>query len=223
MFPDIEPQVPTKRFITNCNYWRFYSRKLGRMVSAYSWLERIYFHLLEFDSSVTYFCEQPIKICERIAGKTLNYIPDVLVLRGGHLVYVEIKPDERLVQFGNRRVPIKWPLIEEWADKYQQNIEFTTDKDMLADRLRIRNLLLIAPFLRATQFFPGSILRRQLMSGIKSTHPRRICDWIEDYAPTRPMETMGGIATLCQQGKIDLSLSSNLVVPQTLVQSYASH
>ena len=216
-----QPVVPSDKFIKNANHYRFFSHRLQRAVDAYSWLERMYLLSLEFDASVHYYCEQPIRISERINGKQLTYTPDVCVSRGAVSEFVEVKPYERLVLHNGKLVPWRWPRIQAWADKHDQTVSFVTDREILCDPLRMRNLLLLAPFLRAMQFFPGSPIRRLLYQDIKNSRPRRICDWVEDYNHVHPTELVGSLSVLYQHGRIDLPLSNALVTPSTVV-SHAS-
>lgn len=223
MIPDIHPIQPSKNFVTNTNHYRFYSLKTDRLVDAYSWLERINLLHLEFDPSVSWFCEQPIRIEERVGGRQLVYTPDTLVLRGGQLIYQEVKPDERLVQYGPERLPLRWPRVRQWAELHDHQIEFVTDVDLLSDRLRIRNLLLLAPFLRASQYLTDSSLRRSLFKGLHATRPRRICDWVEEFSTSTPLEVVNAIAVLYQQGRVHLPLSTELLTPNSLVVSHEYH
>lgn len=222
MLLNFQPVKPTKRFVTACNHYRFYSYKRKDDVDAYSWLERMHLLVLEFDVNVQEFCQQPLIIDEFVGAQRLRYVPDAVVLRSGTLTFQEVKPFERLVPYGSERLPRKWPLVRQWAETHQYDLEFVTDKEILADRLRLRNLLLLAPFLRATQFFPDTEVRRRLWGEIRDRRPRRICDWVEEFKTKSPTEVMACLAVLFQQGRIDLDLSQRLLTPNTLVTANAS-
>jgi hypothetical protein len=59
---------------------RFPSLKADRIVHARSSLEMDHFLDCELDSSVTTFCEQPLKLRYRLDGRVLEHQPDALVL-----------------------------------------------------------------------------------------------------------------------------------------------
>ena len=222
MFQDFQPVKPSKKFVTASNHYRFYSYKLDRDVDAYCWLERMNLLALEFDPGVQYFCERPLQIDEFVGTKQLRHVLNTVVLRSSTLTFQVVKPDECLVQYGSQRLPGGWPLIQQWAKIHQYQIEFVTDKEVLADLLRARNLLLLAPFLRATQFFPDAELRRRLWGEIRDRRPRRVCDWVEELQSASPTEVMAGLAVLFHQDRVDLDLSQRLLTPNTLVTANGS-
>jgi TnsA endonuclease N terminal len=56
-----------------------YSLKNGRHNDFESALERDFLQVLEFDSNVWYYCEQPITIEYELMGIVREYTPDVLI------------------------------------------------------------------------------------------------------------------------------------------------
>lgn len=70
---------------------KFPSIKLGRIVWYESLLERDYLYLLEIDSDVLYYQEQPGRIYYTIGGKNHHYTPDLLVHRKRIREIIEVK------------------------------------------------------------------------------------------------------------------------------------
>ncbi len=73
------------------------SLKLNNVVSFESSLERDYINILEFNSSVVHYCEQPIKIFYTLEDKEHYYVPDFFVRfndnREDELVEIKYKDD----------------------------------------------------------------------------------------------------------------------------------
>jgi hypothetical protein len=74
---------------------KFPSIKLGRLVWWESPLESDYIHLLEPDSAVTFYKEQPLRIRYTFRGKEHFYTPDFLVQIGSKIKIVEVKPEKK--------------------------------------------------------------------------------------------------------------------------------
>jgi hypothetical protein len=71
---------------------KFPSLKMGRIVWYESLLERDYMYLLEIDSDVLWYREQPGRIYYTLDGKRHRYTPDLLVQRGSGKQIIEVKP-----------------------------------------------------------------------------------------------------------------------------------
>ena len=82
---------------------RFASLKLKRMVYAESLLEKNCFRLLDFDSDVIYYREQPFKIFYFSNGDKHHYTPDIEVIRRHKKQIVEVKPFDQLNKEENIR------------------------------------------------------------------------------------------------------------------------
>jgi len=77
----------------------FPSQKNGRPIAFESLLERDYLFLLEFDSSVLSFTEQPFTIECYFEGRKYRYTPDTSVDRLDKIQVVEVKPKKKLDQY----------------------------------------------------------------------------------------------------------------------------
>jgi hypothetical protein len=95
------------RRITNHGFLKrigkFPSLKLGRMVWWESPVERDYIHLLEADSIVSFYQEQPLRIHFILDGKEYFYTPDFLVKRQSKIQIVEVKPEAKIHSEENQR------------------------------------------------------------------------------------------------------------------------
>ena len=92
---------------TKKNTGFFPSIKNERPVAFESLLERDYIYLLEYDSDVISYQEQPIKISFKIASRTYRYTPDFLVLRKNKIQLIEIKPKRKLEKLLNDKLTVK--------------------------------------------------------------------------------------------------------------------
>ena len=90
---------------------RFPSLKLGRMVAFESLIERDFIYLLDFESDVTWFAEQPLTIPYQHKGKTRSYTPDFHVIRDNQNILVECKPQKFISKDDNQR---KFAAAQVW-------------------------------------------------------------------------------------------------------------
>jgi hypothetical protein len=75
------------------NISKFFSVKMNKRLWSESIAEEDYKYLLDFDSMVESFEEQPFRIRYVLDGKTRHYTPDMLVLtKDGRRLVVEVKP-----------------------------------------------------------------------------------------------------------------------------------
>ncbi|HEV2859472.1 MAG TPA: TnsA endonuclease N-terminal domain-containing protein [Pyrinomonadaceae bacterium] len=83
---------------------KFPSLKMGRIVWYESLLERDYMYLLEIDSDVISYREQPGRIYYTLDGRRRHYTPDLLVERGREKQLVEVKPKKKAEEEEYRRL-----------------------------------------------------------------------------------------------------------------------
>ncbi|HJQ24667.1 MAG TPA: TnsA endonuclease N-terminal domain-containing protein [Blastocatellia bacterium] len=75
---------------------KFASLKMRRTVSWESQIERDYLYLLEFDTEVLFYLEQPFRIRYLRSNKVHYYTPDFLVRRKEKKQIIEVKPDAQV-------------------------------------------------------------------------------------------------------------------------------
>lgn len=79
------------------NISKFFSVKMNKRLWSESLAEEDYKYLLDFDSMVESFEEQPFRIRYVLDGKTRHYTPDMLVLtKDGRKLVVEVKPKSKI-------------------------------------------------------------------------------------------------------------------------------
>lgn len=83
---------------------KFPSLKMGRIVWYESLLERDYMYLLEIDSDVISYREQPGRIYYTLDGRRHHYTPDLLVERRCEKQLVEVKPKKKAEEEEYRRL-----------------------------------------------------------------------------------------------------------------------
>lgn len=78
---------------------QFPSRKMGRMISWESTLERDAIIYLEMSPAIVRYEEQPANIYYDDDGLTRRYVPDFeAVLTSGEVVHIEVKPSHKLLE-----------------------------------------------------------------------------------------------------------------------------
>lgn len=135
-------ETPRKKQYGN-NYYRFHSRKLGRVVTAHTDLEQYYLIKLEMDPDVVYYCEHPLKVHLRDSlGREETRIPDAYVcFRDGKEEIAETMysagcgpatEDPGSVRAGIRR-------MERWCRDNGMYFRVFTEKDLVVGK-SVQNL-----------------------------------------------------------------------------------
>lgn len=133
---------------TKKNIGKFPSLKMGRIIWYESLLERDYIYLLEFDSDVVAYHEQPCRIHYTYKGKHRRYTPDLHVQRNDKRLIVEVKPKAKV--FSERNT-----LLFRIASQIcrEQDYEFMVVTDELIRGQRLENIKLLYKYAR-TPVFP---------------------------------------------------------------------
>ncbi len=87
------------------NLGKFSSVKTGRVAWYESLNERDYMYLLDFDSGVSYWHEQPLKIRFMLGDKIHRYTPDLQVHRDSRKQIVEVKAKDQVESGSNSSEP----------------------------------------------------------------------------------------------------------------------
>jgi hypothetical protein len=123
---------------------RFPSLKLERMVDFESLIERDFIYMLDFDSDVVSFTEQPLTIEYEHEGKVLRYTPDFHVIRHGKSSLVECKPEKVVDSTRNQR---KFAAGQAWCATQGWTFEVITDAQ-LRSGYRLSNVRFLTQFAR---------------------------------------------------------------------------
>lgn len=126
------------------NYYEFKSRKLNRIVTAFSNLEYWNQIYLEMDPSVEKYCEQPYKAEVFFDGNTYETIFDVWVkYKDGKEEFQEIKSSEEIEgenTTASERSYRQIAIQKAWCEQNRMKYVVKTDKDILIGTHYMRNL-----------------------------------------------------------------------------------
>ena len=123
---------------------KFPSVKMEKMIGFESLLERDYIYLLDYDSEVESFEEQPLKIDYQYEGKSLHYTPDFHLVEKGRNVLVECKPDIFVNTEENQRKAL---VALDWCTEHNWEFRFVTDKQ-IRPGFRLQNVKILARYAR---------------------------------------------------------------------------
>jgi hypothetical protein len=112
---------------------QFPSIKIGRNVWYESTIERDYVYLLEFDSDVIRYKEQPFRLKYIYEGDSHTYVPDFFVQRRGKFQVIENKPKEKTNIEANK---LRYRLLKSIFREQGYEFIVATDK-----QIRINPLL----------------------------------------------------------------------------------
>lgn len=125
------------------NYYVIPSRKLGRNVTAFSYLEYCNIIKLEMDSKVEFYCEQPCTVDVFVDGMMYSTTFDTYVFyKDGREEMQEVKYAEELAA-NNERGERDRAQIEKqklWCTQNGINYAVRTDNIILSGNFTIRNL-----------------------------------------------------------------------------------
>jgi len=122
----------------------FPSLKMKRMVAFESLIERDYLYLLDYETDIEWFEEQPLTIEYGHDGKVLRYTPDFHLVEVGRDVLVECKPLAFLDRDDNQR---KFRAARTWCTNRGWAFRVVTDQDIRAG-FRLENVKLLTRYAR---------------------------------------------------------------------------
>lgn len=153
-----------------CNYYEFKSRKLNRIVTAFSNLEYWNQIYLEMDPTVEKYCEQPYKAEVFFDGNTYETVFDVWVkYTDGSEEFQEIKYSEELEgkDAASGRSYRQIAIQKAWCEQNGKKYVVRTDKEILLGTHYMRNL----------QYLYFKVLR---LEGVDSVAEKYIIKFITD-------------------------------------------
>ncbi len=127
------------------NRWEVYSSKLKRNITLYSNLEYDHWVLIEFNSEVLFFCEQPLKIKIKLPTRTVTSIFDMWIQwKSGLEEFREIKFEEELKDFGtNSRINWQIQAQQKWCELNNKKYSVITEKYIRSNSVYLSNLKII--------------------------------------------------------------------------------
>jgi len=106
---------------------QFPSLKMKRMIWFESTIERDFIYILEYDSGIIRFEEQPLTIEYLVGRKIHKYTPDFKVETAESIVLVDCKPESEL---GRVEHQIKFDAAAEWCEERTWDFQVVTDRDI---------------------------------------------------------------------------------------------
>ena len=190
---------------------RFPSVKLGRSVEFESLIERDYIYLLDFDTAVTWFAEQPFTIEYQHEGKKLTYTPDFHVIRDGQQIVVECKPAKYVNSAINQR---KFQAARAWCEAKGWHFEVATDAEIRGGH-RLTNVR------RLTQFARYSIppqTKEQICFYLSQKSEAIIADVMNHIANDNPQSVIIPILNMAFHHELIIPLDEAPITPTTSVK-----
>jgi hypothetical protein len=128
------------------NRWVVFSPKLDRIVILYSDLERDHWVLVEADSTIVLFCEQPLRISVRLPSGTVQTVFDMwLKFRDGHEELREVKYKDQLED--SPRAKRQLEAQATWTSLVSFRYSLVTEEVIRANPVFLANWKRILPYL----------------------------------------------------------------------------
>lgn len=128
------------------DYWIAYSYKLKRKVHFYSMLEYANFIILEMDSKVEYFCEQPLRITDKTSLSKRSSVFDFWVQYiDGLNEFQEVKYSSELISSSESALRSKNQIEfqKNWCIANGYNYKVVTDENIYNGQFCFQNLKLL--------------------------------------------------------------------------------
>ena len=190
---------------------KFPSLKMQRMVAFESLLERDFVYILDYDTAVSWFEEQPLTIEYEYEGKTLHYTPDFHLVEHGQHVLVECKPEHFVNTTANCR---KFAVAQAWCQGCNWQFRVVTDSEVRAG-YRLHNIKLLTAYARHRL---DPVLRCQLYALLQSIPAATP---IQDLAcvlrGSDPVVVTAGLLHLAYHGVVELPLDCAPITHTTAV------
>lgn len=179
---------------------RFPSLKLDRMVAFESLIERDFIYLLDFESDVTWFAEQPLTISYQHKGKTLGYTPDFHVIRGDQNILVECKLEKSISKDDNQ---CKFAAAQAWCAAKGWVFQVVSDEQLRCG-YRVHNVKLLTQFAR---YNIGPQVKHCIRTFLAGTlNSVRVADVMIHIAPENPQTVIIPILHLAFHHELVLPL-----------------
>lgn len=165
-----KPIYPKGRGRYGNNYWEVYSTRINRVVKLYSDLEYDHWVLVEGNSNVDRFCEQPLKVVLYIAGKKYETIFDKWIkYKSGEEVFVEIKYSSELDPQNPKSVRAlrQIEIQKAWCEERSFRYEIRTEQEIRKNPILLENTKALIPFIRNRRH-PLELTCRKIVQLIRS-------------------------------------------------------
>lgn len=186
---------------------RFPSLKLGRMVDFESLIERDYLYLLDFETAVTWFAEQPLVIEYEANGKQLKYTPDFHLIRGGRHFLVECKPEKMMGKPQNQR---KFAAGQDFCAEKNWTFQVMTDTQLRAG-FRLSNVRLLTQFAR---YDPDPRIKQTILAFLSAAAaPVPMAEVMVRVAPHNPQAVKIRVLQMAFHHELSIPLDNAPISP----------
>lgn len=179
---------------------KFPSLKLGRMVGYQSLIERDFIYLLDFDTAVTMYAEQPLSLHYKDGSKQRRYTPDFSFSRNGQTYLVECKHHEFMQPEKNQ---MKWAAARQWCDEHGTIFVVVTEAALRAGH-RLENVKLLTDYARYVVDDPTKIAI--LRAATIATTPQTVADLMTAVSPSQPQAAITPILHMVYHRLLFISL-----------------
>lgn len=189
----------------------FQSEKMNRPISFNSLIERDFIYLLEFESDVSSYQEQPFKIHYKANGQSYHYTPDFYFIHDGREIVAECKPSTKVTKPENVR---KFTGAQAWCDERESTFMVVTDR-ALRQGWRLRNIKDMHNYSRheVPEEAKKALIKQLLAFGGLAS----IDDLLVALSPNHPVKTMITILHLGWHHEVFIPLDHEEITPETVI------
>lgn len=195
----------------------FPSLKMGRMIMFESLIERDYLYLLDYDSQVSWFEEQPLTIKYRYHDKGIHYTPDFHLVEGGRNVLIECKPLAFVNQDENQR---KFQIAQAWCAERAWLFRIVTDQNIRTG-FRLENIKLLTRYARQVV---APRIKGRIYALLQSAEVTLSIDEIvRSIADATPAVTTRALLSMAFHHEISLAVDEAPILGNTAICLSPSH
>ncbi|WP_158423405.1 TnsA endonuclease N-terminal domain-containing protein [Leptolinea tardivitalis] len=188
---------------------KFPSQKMNRMIHYESSIEKDFIHLLEFEESVTWYEEQPLRIEYMENKKKHYYIPDFSAVVDGKTWIFECKP-KKLV--GVQKNLIKFEEAEKYCLNTGENFRVVTDEEIRTG-YKLRNIKFLTGYSRGEI---NPVLVSRILSFFGNTDNACLHDFEKSEKNFSPKEIYPTIFFLIYHHKLSFQVDEELLSKKTV-------
>ena len=191
---------------------RYPSLKLGRMVSYESLIERDFICVLDFEPTIRWFEEQPLRLCYRDGEQDRHYTPDFQFISADQTVLVECKAQSLVGKAENQR---KFAVAERWCEQQSWQFQVITDAD-LTSSYRVQNIIWLTRFAR---YSIGDEFRQAVKAYLaRIGQPVAIAEVCKQIKPDHPQQAFIPLFGLIYHQYLQVELDQQLLSVNSPVQ-----
>lgn len=186
------------------NLWLVRSPKLLKKVHLCGDLEYEFWHLIEFDPNIAWYCEHPLKVTVTISGKDVTVIYDFLIrFRDGKYCLREIKFSEDIAPENIAdRTSLQLAALLHWATMHHVDYKVVTEKEIQENNIYLSNIKQIIPYLRTHRGTFREDLIRPLFRLLKQNKELSLRSLEEAIAPESPQALRRLVFQLLARGEL---------------------